>query len=298
MTSPEAAASGILVIDKPEGWTSHQVVGRVRRLAGTRKVGHAGTLDPMATGVLVVGVNRATRLLGQLMLTDKRYAGTVRLGVSTITDDADGDVTSRRPVTELDDNRLESALEALRGDIFQVPSAVSAIKINGVRSYATVRAGEVVDLAARSVRVSRLDVIARRDLVVDGLSTVDLDIEVDCSSGTYIRALARDLGAALGCGGHLTVLRRTRVGPFGLDQAQTLEQAAGGLRLISMSDVVRRNFAVLRLTPDQAAAVRVGRRLPDVALPATLSALLDPDGEFLALYRQRDADAVPEAVFV
>ena len=298
MTSPEPAASGILVIDKPEGWTSHQVVGRIRRLAGTRKVGHAGTLDPMATGVLVVGVNRATRLLGQLMLTDKGYTATVRLGVSTITDDAEGEVTSRRAVVDLDHDHLESALEPLRGDILQVPSAVSAIKINGVRSYAKVRAGETVDLAARPVRVSRLDVIARRDLTVDGLPTVDLDIEVDCSSGTYIRALARDLGTALGCGGHLTALRRTRVGPFGLDQAQTLEQAADGLTMIGMSDVARRNFAVLRLTAEQAAAVRVGRRLPGLALPAELSALLDPDGEFLALYRQRDADAVPEAVFV
>jgi len=163
MTSPEVAASGILVIDKPEGWTSHQVVGRIRRLVATRKVGHAGTLDPMATGVLVVGVNRATRLLGQLMLTDKGYTATVRLGESTITDDAEGEVTSRRAVVDLDHDHLESALEPLRGDILQVPSAVSAIKINGVRSYAKVRAGETVDLAARPVRVSRLDVIARRD---------------------------------------------------------------------------------------------------------------------------------------
>ena len=298
MTSPEPAASGILVIDKPEGWTSHQVVGRIRRLAGTRKVGHAGTLDPLATGVLVVGVNRATRLLGQLMLTEKGYTATIRLGVSTITDDAEGEVTSRRAVVDLDHDQLESAVEPLRGDIRQVPSAVSAIKINGVRSYAKVRAGETVDLAARPVRVSRLAVTARRDLTVDGLPTVDLDIEVDCSSGTYIRALARDLGEALGCGGHLTALRRTRVGPFGLDQAQTLEQAADGLAMIGMSDVVRRNFAVLRLTAEQAAAVRVGRRLPGLALPAELSALVDPDGEFLALYRQRGADAVAEAVFV
>ena len=298
MTSPEVAASGILVIDKPEGWTSHQVVGRIRRLAGTRKVGHAGTLDPMATGVLVVGVNRATRLLGQLMLTDKRYTATIRLGASTITDDAEGEVTSRRPVVDLDHERLETALEPLRGDISQVPSSVSAIKINGVRSYAKVRAGEAVDLAARPVRVSRLDVVARRDVIIDDLPAVDLDIEVECSSGTYIRALARDLGTALGCGGHLTALRRTRVGPFGLDQAQTLDQAAGGLAMINMSEVARLNFAVLQLTADQAAAVRVGRRLPGLALPAALSALLDPDGEFLALYRQRDADAVPEAVFV
>jgi tRNA pseudouridine55 synthase len=252
----------------------------------------------MATGVLVVGVNRATRLLGQLMLTDKRYTGTVRLGVSTITDDAEGEVTSCRPVADLDDERLESALEPLRGDIRQVPSSVSAIKINGVRSYAKVRAGERVALAARPIRVSRLEVIARREVAIDGLPAVDLDIEVDCSSGSYIRALARDLGAALGCGGHLTALRRTRVGSFGLDQARTLEQAAAGLTMVSMSEVARRTFAVLPLTADQAAAVRVGRRLPDLALPATLCALLDPNGEFLALYRQRDADAVPEAVFV
>jgi len=298
MTSPEVA-SGIAVIDKPAGLTSHQVVGRVRRLAGTRKVGHAGTLDPMATGVLVLGINRATRLLGHLMLTEKAYAGTIRLGVATITDDAEGEVTERNAVVDLEDARLAAALVPLRGDILQVPTAVSAIKINGVRSYAKVRAGESVELAARPVRVSRFEVTARRDLSVDGLAVVDLDILVECSSGTYIRALARDLGVSLGVGGHLTALRRTRVGPFASDQAQTLDEAADkGLVVRAMGDVARQVFACLTLDVDQAAAVRVGRRLPSLALPADLSALLNSDGELLALYRQAGADAVAEAVFV
>ncbi len=296
--APEGASSGIVVIDKPAGWTSHQVVGRIRRIAGTRKVGHAGTLDPMATGVLVVGVNRATRLLGQLMLTQKGYQGTIRLGSSTITDDAEGEIVARTAVVGLSEDRLAAALQPLRGAILQVPTAVSAIKINGVRSYAKVRAGEAVELAARPVTVSRFAVLARRDLLVDDLPAVDLDVEVECTSGTYIRALARDLGAALGVGGHLTALRRTRVGPFGIDQAQTIDEAVEGLAMIALADAARLNFAVLELSAEQASAVRVGRRLPDLPLPADLTALLDPAGEFLALYRQRGADAVPEAVFV
>ena len=288
---------GVVIIDKPAGWTSHQVVGRMRRLAGTRKVGHAGTLDPMATGVLVIGVERATRLLGHLMLTSKTYTATLRLGVSTITDDAEGEVTARTPVPTLTPEQIEAALTPLRGDILQVPTAVSAIKVNGVRSYAKVRAGESVDLAARPVRVDRLDVVDRRDLVDEGRPVVDLDVEVDCSSGTYIRALARDLGATLGVGGHLTALRRTRVGPYDLGRARTLEQAEDDLGLIPIADAARLTFAAVDLSEDQATAVRYGRRLADLILTASPTALFDPAGEFLALYAPDGSGAKPVAVF-
>ena len=202
--------AGVLVVDKPSGWTSHQVVGRARRVLGTRKIGHAGTLDPMATGVLVLGVGRATRLLGQLALTDKAYDATIRLGQATVTDDAEGELTSSAGARDIGDSAIEHALGDLRGRIEQVPSSVSAIKVGGVRSYARVRSGEDVALAARAVTVSRFDVLARHDRTTeDGTAVIDLTVVVECSSGTYIRALARDLGAALGTGGHLTALRRT-----------------------------------------------------------------------------------------
>lgn len=288
---------GVLVVDKPAGWTSHQVVGRCRRLLGTRKVGHAGTLDPMATGVLVVGVGRATRLLGQLALTDKAYEATIRLGQSTVTDDAEGEVVSSVGVTRLTDPAIESALAPLRGAIEQVPSSVSAIKVDGVRSYAKVRSGEEVALAARPVTVSRFDVRARRDTLADGdVPVVDLDVVVDCSSGTYIRALARDLGKALGAGGHLTALRRTRVGPFTLAEAQRLDDPE--LRVTPIAQVARRCFASLDVTAEQARDVSYGRRLRGTALPAERTAVFAPEGTFLALYRPERGDAVPESVFV
>lgn len=290
--------AGVLVIDKAPGWTSHQVVAQVRRLMGTRKVGHAGTLDPMATGVLVIGVNRATRLLGHLMLTDKTYTATIRLGTATVTDDAEGDVTDRAGAAGLTDEQVAAGLGPLRGEILQVPSSVSAIKVNGVRSYAKVRAGEHVELRARPVTVRRLELLARRDLQVDRVACVDLDVVVECTSGTYIRALARDLGAALGCGGHLVALRRTAVGPFGLDEAHDVLGTAGPLPLIPMAEVAARNFATVVLTPEQAQAVGFGRKLSDLQLPTELAAMLSPGGDLLALYRCRGGEAVPEAVFV
>ena len=289
-----------MVVDKAAGLTSHGVVARVRRLLGTRKVGHAGTLDPMATGVLVVGVERATRLLGHLTLTDKTYEATIRLGIGTVTDDAEGDVVSTPGLRELDEVRLEDALDALRGPIQQVPTAVSAIKVDGVRSYARVRAGEDVALVPRPVTVHRFEVVARRDEVVEGVPVVDLDVVVDCSSGTYVRALARDLGESLGSAGHLTALRRTRVGPFTLDEAVVLPEPdpdAVAPPVKPIDAVAARCFPVLRLTPAQAVDVRVGRRLPDLTLDG-LTALVDPDGTFLALYRPAPDGARPEAVFV
>ena len=284
-------------MDKPAGWTSHQVVGRVRRLAGTRKVGHAGTLDPMATGVLVVGVERATRLLGHLSLTDKEYLATIRLGIATVTDDAEGETLSRTGAPALTRDAVEAQLVALRGEISQTPSSVSAIKVDGVRSYTRVRAGEDVTLSARQVRVARFDILDLRPAVADGTAVTDVDVVVECSTGTYVRALARDLGRALGAGGHLTALRRTRVGPFDLREAQTLDQAEERLALLELSDVARRCFSTLVLTDDQAEHVRHGRRLDEVDLPGATSALLDPTGRFLALYRPSGNGAVAVSVF-
>jgi tRNA pseudouridine55 synthase len=283
--------SGLVVVDKPAGLTSHDVVARVRRLAGTRKVGHAGTLDPMATGVLVLGVNRATRLLGHLMLTEKAYAATIRLGVATTTDDAEGETTAVVSATHLEEPTVRAALAEFVGDIEQVPTAVSAIKIDGKRAYQRVRDGEDVELKARPVTIHELTVL---DVRPAG-ETLDIDVSVRCSSGTYIRAIARDLGAALGVGGHLTALRRTAVGAFGLDLAHTLEQLGEEFTMLPIADAARESFTVRDLDEGQASDVRFGRAL-DVEL-AGLTAVFAPDGEFLALYEPRDGVARAVAVF-
>ena len=292
----EQAESGIVVIDKPAGWTSHQVVAKIRRIAGTRKVGHAGTLDPMATGVLVIGIGKATRLLGYLALTEKAYQATIRLGISTVTDDADGEVTSAAGADGLSNDQIESALAALRGQRMQVPSAVSAIKIDGVRAYAKVRSGQQVDLAPRPVTIDRFEVVGRIDLEVDGVAVVDLDAVVECSSGTYVRALARDLGSILGTGAHLTALRRTCVGPFTINDTQALEQAERKLGILPLDHIVYECFTTLTVTETQASYVRNGRPLAGLILPDRTTALLDEAGHFLALYRQKGTDAVAEAV--
>lgn len=232
---------GLLIVDKPAAMTSHDVVARVRRLAGTRKVGHAGTLDPMATGVLVLGTGRATRLLTFLVGCDKDYTATIRLGQGTVTDDAQGEVTSAAGAAGVTRDALDAAVAALTGDIEQVPSSVSAIKVDGQRSYARVRGGEDVALAARPVRVDRFDVLDTRAGEADGVPVLDVDVAVTVSSGTYVRALARDLGAALGTGGHLTALRRTRVGGYTLDDAASLPQ------LLAAYDEARESRGVDRL---------------------------------------------------
>ncbi len=286
-------APGLVVVDKPAGMTSHDVVARVRRIAGTRRVGHAGTLDPMATGVLLVGVGRATRLLGHLMLTEKAYDATIRLGVGTTTDDAEGEVVSTAPTGQLSEDDVRSAAGAFVGEIEQVPSSVSAIKVDGQRAYKRVRAGEDVQLPSRTVTVHELLVTGVRPHD-DGL---DVDVSVRCSSGTYVRAIARDLGAALGVGGHLTMLRRTAVGPFGLAEARTLEELAGSFGALDLSEVARRCFATYPLDEGQARDVGYGRRL-DVRLEGDAPvAVLGPDGTFLALYRADGETAVPVAVF-
>ena len=287
-----AAASGLVVVDKPAGLTSHDVVSRVRRLAGTRKVGHAGTLDPMATGVLVLGVNRATRLLGHLMLTEKAYDATVRLGVATTTDDAEGEVIETASTARLDETAVRAALTGFVGEIEQVPTAVSAIKVDGKRAYQRVRDGEDVQLKARPVTVHELVVhdVRRED------DHLDVAISVRCSSGTYIRAIARDLGARLGVGGHLTALRRTAVGPYDLGTARTLDQLGEEFALMPIAEAARRAFPARELDEAHAADVRVGRPL-DLAVDG-VTAVFDPGGEFLALYEPRNGAAKPVAVFV
>src|SRR3954454_10747646 len=225
-TTGRATASGLVVVAKPGGLTSHDVVARLRRILRTRKVGQAGTLDPMATGVLVCGVGRGTKLLGHLALDTKAYTATIRLGAATTTDDAEGEVVSRADASGATDAAVAAGIAALTGAIEQVPSSVSAIKVGGRRAYAIVRAGERVELPARPVTVSEFPRLDRR-AGEDG--AVDLDVRVEGSSVTYVRALARDLGAALGVGGHLTALHRTRVGPYGLDLARTLEAVGGGV---------------------------------------------------------------------
>jgi len=283
-----SAPDGLLVVDKPSGWTSHDVVGRARRLAGTRKVGHAGTLDPMATGVLVLGVGRATRLLGHLALTDKAYDATIRLGASTVTDDAEGEVLVRRDASGVLDDTLAAAVAALTGDLQQVPSSVSAIKVDGQRSYARVRAGESVELRARSVTVSRFEVLARRG--------DDLDVAVECTTGTYVRALARDLGAALGVGAHLTALRRTRVGPFDLTQARTLDQLAEQLVVLALDAAVAASFPRRDLSAEEAVALSYGQKLVPAGQPGTFGAFA-PDGRCIALVEDAGGVARASVVF-
>jgi tRNA pseudouridine55 synthase len=271
--------AGLVVVDKPAGITSHDVVGRCRRIFGTRKVGHAGTLDPMATGVLVVGIERATKILGLLTTTDKSYAATLRLGQTTSTEDAEGEVLQTVSAVDVTDAQIGVAVAALRGDIAQVPSAVSAIKVGGKRAYQLAREGQTVELASRDVRIDRFDVLAIRHH--DGL--VDVDVEVDCSSGTYIRALARDVGDALRVGGHLTALRRTRVGRFGLDQARTLDELADQPRLsYTLDEACLQSFPHRDMTAEEAEDTRHGRPLKPAGIEGVYAATA-PDGQVIAL---------------
>jgi tRNA pseudouridine55 synthase len=306
VTAASVAEDGIIVVDKPPGVTSHQVVAQIRKLAGIRKVGHAGTLDPMATGILVIGLNRATRLLGYLQTADKAYEATVRLGASTSTDDAEGEVMSTADVSGLTAEDIETAVAKFRGEFPQVPSKVSAIKVEGRRAYERVRAGEEVALKARLVTVSRFEITDVRPAASEPtghggivcLDCVDVDVTVECSSGTYVRALARDVGTELGVGGHLTMLRRTRVGSFGMDRACTLEDLAGEFRHTPIAEVAAATFARYDTTPAQAEAVRTGRPLSGLAVGEGLIAMFAPDGTFLALYERHGPVHKPAAVFV
>ena len=274
---------GIVVVDKPGGMTSHDVVGRCRRIFGTRKVGHAGTLDPMATGVLVIGIERATKILGLLTATSKSYAATIRLGQSTTTDDAEGEVLQSFSAADVTDDQIGAGIARLRGEIAQRPSAVSAVKIGGKRAYQLVREGQEVELAERRVRIDRFEVLGTRR---DG-AFVDLDVEVDCSSGTYIRALARDLGESLGVGGHLTALRRTRVGGYGLDHARSLDELAEHPQLsYSLDEACLLAFPRRDITGPDADDARHGRPLAAAGIEGVYAAT-DPDGRVIALLEDR-----------
>lgn len=291
--------TGLLVIDKPAGITSHGVVAVVRRTLGTRKVGHAGTLDPMATGVLIVGVGRATRLLGHLALHDKSYLATIRLGATTLTDDREGEVlevADRATIAAITDAQITKQVAALTGDLLQVPTSISAIKVDGQRAYTLVRSGADVELAARPVHVESFDVLIIRRLP----DSIDLDVSVSCSTGTYVRALARDLGRALGIGGHLTALRRTRVGDWteteavALDDLRADEDPARFLR--PLGEVAQRSFPVVTLDPARSEDVRHGRRTTWPGGPSPV-ALMDESGRLLALAEQRGDEAAYLAVF-
>jgi tRNA pseudouridine55 synthase len=279
---------GLLVVDKPGGMTSHDVVARVRRILGTRKVGHAGTLDPMATGVLVLGVGRATRLLGYVAGADKDYLATMRLGQATFTDDAEGDVVASASAAVVTDDALGSAVAVLTGELQQVPSTVSAIKVDGQRAYRRAREGEGLDLPPRPVVVSRFDILQTSRPTPDLL---DVDVAVTCSSGTYVRALARDVGAALEVGGHLTRLRRTRVGGFHESMARELAALQGVADLTGLDDAVSANFARLDVTVDDARAVSHGRPLPrprDGVVDVWPAGVFGPDGHVVALVAPRE----------
>ncbi|MEU7618556.1 tRNA pseudouridine(55) synthase TruB [Micromonospora rifamycinica] len=286
---------GLIVVDKPGGMTSHDVVARIRRLARTRRVGHGGTLDPMATGVLVIGVGRATRLLTYVIGAGKSYTATVRLGQSTVTDDAEGEVLTSTPAGGLTDAAIRAAFGPLTGEIDQVPSAVSAIKINGERAYKRVRDGESVDLPARRVTVSRLDVLAIRR---DTPDVVDVDVDVTCSSGTYIRALARDAGRSLGVGGHLTALRRTAVGSFTLAEAATLaalEERAPEVVNLPLDTAAGRYFPRREAGADEARVLSHGGPLDPVGIAGPY-AVFGPDGGLIAIVSERDGRARAEIV--
>jgi tRNA pseudouridine55 synthase len=309
MAEHHPVTDGLIVVDKAPGMTSHDVVARCRRIARTRKVGHGGTLDPMATGVLVIGVGKATRLLTYVVGTGKVYRATIRLGQSTVTDDAEGEVTASVPAAHLSDQRVREQLATMTGDVDQVPSAVSAIKVNGVRAYKMVREGESVELAARRVTIARIDVfeLRRRGALARAAGGavsgdfVDVDVEVACSAGTYIRAIARDLGAALGVGGHLTALRRTAVGGFTLDEAYTLEklaelaEAGGDPVTLPLAKALTRAMPVREVDERDAKVLSHGGPLDAVGIDGPYG-VVGPDGTPLAVVSERGGRAKPEIV--
>ncbi|MFG3292247.1 tRNA pseudouridine(55) synthase TruB [Streptomyces sp. NPDC048179] len=308
MTSKPTPPDGLVIVDKPSGFTSHDVVAKMRGIARTRRVGHAGTLDPMATGVLVLGIERATKLLGHLALTEKEYLGTIRLGQNTVTDDAEGEITSSTDASKVTREAVDAGIAKLTGAIMQVPSKVSAIKIDGVRSYKRARDGEDFDIPARPVTVSSFAVYDIRDAVAwgsprtesgGGTPVLDLVVSVVCSSGTYIRALARDLGADLGVGGHLTALRRTRVGPYKLDSARTLDQLQQELTVMPIAEAAGAAFRRWDVDAKRARLLLNGVRLemPEEYADAGPVAVFDPEGRFLALVEEQKGKAKSLAVF-
>lgn len=299
-TTSNKTPDGLVIVDKPSGFTSHDVVAKMRGIAKTRRVGHAGTLDPMATGVLVLGVERATKLLGHLALTEKEYLGTIRLGQNTVTDDAEGEFTSSTDASRIKRDAIDAGIAKLSGSIMQVPSKVSAIKIDGKRSYARAREGEDFEIPARPVKISAFTVYDVRDAVADvGTPVLDLVVSVVCSSGTYIRALARDLGADLGVGGHLTALRRTRVGPYKLDAAKTIDQLQEELTVMPVADAAAAAFPRWDVDERRARLLLNGVRIemPGEYAGVGAVAVFGPDGRFLVLAEELKGKAKSLAVF-
>lgn len=291
------AESGVVVVDKPADWTSHDVVAKTRGLARTRRVGHAGTLDPMATGVLVLGIEKGTKLLGHLTLTEKTYEATIRLGLATNTDDAQGEPGERRDASGVTDAAVRAAAEALTGRIQQVPPQVSAIKVDGQRAYKSARQGKEVALKAREATVAQFDVSEIRRVDDPAGIFVDADAVVTCSSGTYVRSLARDMGADLGVGGHLTALRRTRVGPYDLAQARTLDQLAEEFVRVPLAQAVAAAFPVRTMDETETRSIRHGNRISPSSLGEGPVGLFSPDGTVVALGENRPGHMKPVVVF-
>jgi tRNA pseudouridine55 synthase len=291
-----SATDGFVVVDKAGAMTSHDVVAVGRRVLGTRKVGHAGTLDPMATGILILGFGHGTRLLQYITDGDKSYRATIALGASTITDDIEGETISKATQTQIaetSDEQIRTALASMRGVISQRPSSVSAVKVDGKRAHERVRAGEVFELASREVTISQLDVLEIRR----SNDAIEVDIEVTCSAGTFIRAIARDLGATLKIGGHLTSLRRTRVASFGEDVANSFEKfKSGDFKTLGLVDVAKSIFKVRDLTSDEAAELSFGRKI-SASATAGIYAAISATHELIALLENRDDGAKPIAVF-
>ena len=282
-TADPLSTSGVVVVDKPAGVTSHDVVAKLRRFFGTRKVGHAGTLDPMATGVLVAGIERGTKLLAHLVADEKIYSATIRLGASTSTDDAEGDILTETDASHITDDQIMAQVAALTGEIMQVPSKVSAIKIDGKRAHELVREGKEVEIPPRPVTIVSFDVSAIRR---EG-TFVDIDARVHCSSGTYIRSLARDMGEALGVGGHLTALRREASGPFTLEHARTLDELEDDTALsLALDEALTTAWPVLEVTADEYAALAMGKWLEPRGL-AGVHAAVGPDGRAVALVKEK-----------
>lgn len=291
------AESGVVVVDKPADWTSHDVVAKTRGLARTRRVGHAGTLDPMATGVLVLGIEKGTKLLGHLTLTEKTYEATIRLGLVTNTDDAEGEPGARTDALAVTDDAVRAAVAKLTGVISQVPPQVSAIKVDGKRAYKSAREGKEVALKAREVTVSEFEVTDIRRVADPDGGFVDVDAVVTCSSGTYIRSLARDMGVDLEVGGHLFALRRTRVGPYDLSQARTLDELAKEFTQVPLSQAVAAAFPVRTLDEAETRAIRHGNRIGESSLGEGPVGLFAPDGTVVALGENRPGHMKPIVVF-
>lgn len=293
--------SGLLLVDKPEGMTSHDVVAKVRRLVGTRKVGHAGTLDPMATGLLVLGIESATRLLTFIVGADKTYEATIRLGASTVTDDRESDflaIAPKETLESLSESQILLEVAKLTGEIKQVPSSVSAIKIDGQRAYAKVRGGEAVELASRPVTVERFELLAQpRWVEVAGNSFLEIDVVVDCSSGTYIRALARDLGAALGVGGHLSALRRTRVGGYRVSDAYRFDQDFSATTIMPNAQAAREIFPEIQLSAAEKQDLVHGKRIANRISSTESIAAFDSNDRLVAILEPVGANLKSTVVF-